>query len=198
MTDDYAGRVAELADRHGRMVFATAYRILGRPEDAEDVLQEVFLKLLASRNRRLSSEDVQEWGAYLRVMASRCAVDLLRRKSKWKAEDMELCEEMPAPADRNPRRIAIQHERARLLRQALSTLPKHHARVFALRYFEEFSYEEIARQAGLSIGSVGVLLHRACKRLRELLEPILGRGARREEKGENRTELAKENNHVAT
>jgi len=198
MNDEHAEWLAELADRQGRMVFATAYRILGCAEDAEDVLQEVFLKLLASRNRRSKAEGVRDWGAYLRVMAAHCAVDLLRRRSKWKGEDMELCEEMPAPADHNPRRLAIQHQRARLLRQAVSTLPKRDARVFALRYFEELSYEKIAQQTGLNINAIGVVLYRARNRLREILEPLVARDGRREENREKPTEMAKEDDHVTT
>lgn len=97
MKDDLTERVAELADRHGRMVFATAYRVLGRAEEAEDVLQEVFLKVLQSWNGRLKPDTVQDWGAYLRVTAARCAVDLLRRKPKWENDGAEPPEELPAP-----------------------------------------------------------------------------------------------------
>lgn len=188
MKGEHAERVAELADRHGRMVFATAYRVLGCAEDAEDVLQEVFLKLLTSRNGRARAEAVRDWGAYLRVTASRCAVDLLRRKSRWKKDGAELREDVPAPADRDPRQLAIRRQRARLLRQAVGSLPKHEARVFALRYFEELPYEEIAQQAGIKVKSVGVLLHRARRRLRHILEPMLaadaGQGQPRQDRPE--------------
>jgi len=172
MTNDYADYVAELANLHCRMVFATAYRVLGNTDDAEDVLQEVFLKMLRSWTGRL--KPVADWGAYLRVMASRCAVDLLRRKPRWAEDGAKPLEDFPAPADQNPRHAAIQRQRAMLLRRALQSLRKRDARIFALRYFEDLSYDEIARQTGLSTQSVGVILHRARKRLRKILEPILG------------------------
>lgn len=180
MNAEGLGRLAELAERHGRMVFATAYRILGCPEDAEDVLQEVFLKLLA-RNGHLQSGTVLDWGAYLRVMASRCAVDVLRRRPKWQADDNDVLEDIPAPADQNPRRSAIQHQKAHLLREALAMLPERDARIFALRYFEELSYEDIARQTGEDASAVGVILHRARKRLQAILEPLLARDGQRVE-----------------
>lgn len=174
MKHDTAEQVEQLAERHGWMVFATAHRVLGNPEDAEDVLQEVFLKLLTSRNGRRGADAVRDWGAYLRVTASRCAVDLLRRRSRWKKDGPELPEDAPAPADQNPRQSAIRRQKAAILRRAVASLPKREARIFALRYFEDLSYEQIAEQTGRTVSSVGVILHRARKRLREILEPILG------------------------
>jgi len=198
MGDDRREQVAELADRYGRMVFATTYRILGRPEDAEDALQEVFLKILSTWRPR-QTDAVRNWGAYLRAVATRCAVDLLRRKSRWNVASEELSEEIEGPPGRDPRSLASQHQRARLLRLALARLPERDAKVFALRYFEEFSYEEIAAQMGLDVNLVGVILHRGRKRLQEILEPMMSpvspgaagaRGAPQE--------LGKENSHVST
>jgi len=58
------------------------------------------------------------------------------------------------------------------LRQAVAALPERDAQVFTMRYFEEFSYEAIATQMGLSINLVGVILHRARKTLRETFEHV--------------------------
>ena len=60
-----------------------------------------------------------------------------------------------------------------LLRQALRELSARDARIFALHYFEEFPYEAIASEMKLSVNQVGVILHRARRRLREILEPVL-------------------------
>jgi len=173
MTEDRAERVAELTDRYGRMVFATAYRVLGNTHDAEDALQDVFLKLLHTWNGHLKPGAVRDWGAYLRVMTTRRAVDLLRRTSRRGGERDELSGDIEAPANQSTREVVSQRQEATLLRQALRSLPKRDAQIFALRYFEECAYEEIAQEMGLSVSQVGVILHRGRKRLREILEPVL-------------------------
>ena len=173
MKRDHADRVAELADQYGQMVFATAYRILGNADDADDAFQDVFLKLLGSRNDYLKPDAVGDWGAYLRVTASHCAVDLLRRKSNWPQQPKGLSEATQDCTAEDPQRLASQRQKAELLRQGLAALPKRDARVFALRYFEDFSYQEIAVQMKLSINQVGVILHRGRQRLRNILEPMV-------------------------
>ena len=173
MKGDHAERVAELADRYGQMVFATAYRVLGNAQDAEDTLQEVLLKLLGRWNGRLKPGAVRDWGAFLRVAASRCAVDLLRHRTRRRRATDALSEDVGLTAGQNPRHLANRREEATLLRKALSSLPRRDARIFALRYFEDFPYADIAEQMNLSTSQVGVILHRARKRLREILEPMV-------------------------
>jgi len=197
MKDGHAEQVEELADRYGQMVFATAYRVLGNAQDAEDTLQEVFLKLLGRWNGRLKPDAVRDWGAFLRVAASRCALDMLRRKVRRKRAADKLSEEVELAAKEDPRRSANQREEARLLRQALSLLPNRDARIFALRYFEDLPYAEIAEQMSLSTSQVGVILHRARKRLQEILEPIVVPASpSRRAAGEIGQESGKENNRV--
>jgi RNA polymerase sigma-70 factor (ECF subfamily) len=196
MKHDHTERVAELADRHGRMVFATAYRVLGNAEDAEDALQKVFVKLLSKWNGRLKPGAVRDWGAFLRVAASRCALDMLRRKARRK-RTADTLSAIGLAAEENPRHLATRREEAGLLREALSSLPKRDARVFSLRYFEDFAYAEIAEQMNVSVSQVGVILHRARKRLREILEPVVvlaSPGTR--SAGNAGRESGKENSHV--
>ncbi len=155
------------------MVFATAYRILGVAEDAEDVLQDVFLKLMGSRFSRPDINAVRDWGAWLRVATTRRAVDVLRRNRKREYNAGENIDLVQAPSSANPRNTAIRREKAKRLREALATLPKRDARVFALRYFEDFSYQQIAECMKMKENAVGVVLHRARERLRTILEPAL-------------------------
>jgi RNA polymerase sigma factor (sigma-70 family) len=124
MKRDRADEVAQLVDRYGRMVFATAYRVLGNADDAEDVSQEVFLKLLASRGNHMRRDAVHDWGAYLRVASSHSAVDALRRKSKWRRQSRKLSEEPTEHDVDDPRHIAIRRQAAERLRRALSSLSK--------------------------------------------------------------------------
>ncbi len=173
-------QVADLVRDHGRMVYTTAYRILGNAEDAEDAYQDVFLKLVSGWTGRLKPRGVRDWGAFLRVTAARKAVDLLRRnrsRNQGKASLMrETQSEMDCPAasgspePSNPRQAAIQRQHAELLREAVRNLPKREARVFVMRHFEDFPYEQIAEHLGMNSNTVGVVLHRAKERLRKFLE----------------------------
>lgn len=172
MHTDRKKRVAELADQYGPMVFATAYRILGNADDAEDALQEVFLKLLGGWWDRLKAERIRNWGGYLRVTTVRIAIELLRRRRRRGEEALTIVEDRADPSAADPRALAIGSERAGQLRSALARLPKREARVFALRYFEESSYEQIAEELGLRVRRVGVLLFRARGRLRKILKPL--------------------------
>lgn len=172
MNRERTRRIAELAAEHGRMVFATAYRILGRAEDAEDALQDVFLKVLGGWRVKLDPDAVRDWGAFLRVAATRCAIDRLRRR-KGEPAVIERIDTLEDRAQPDPRSQAARRQEAAMLRRALQQIPRRDAQIFALRYFEEQPYEAIADGMGLSVSSVGVALHRTRQRLRALIEPVL-------------------------
>ncbi len=164
-------KLSDLAANHGRMVFHTAYRVLGNVEAAEDVLQDVFLKLLKNRGRPSRSAAIEDWGAYLRVLATRRAIDLTRRKATLSLDredgsvDLRLQD-----SGLQPDAALARRQKARELRIALRSLPPRDAELFVLRYFEDLSYAELARHLKLSQNQVGVLLHRARGRLRAVLE----------------------------
>jgi RNA polymerase sigma-70 factor (ECF subfamily) len=169
MDDGRVEHVAELADKYGRLVFTTAYRILGRPQDAEDALQEVFLRLLDAWGKGLSPEVADDWGAYLRTMASHAALDLLRKRKRRSGRETPLVGDVATPAALKGIETLAAQEQADRLRAVLAGLPERDAQVFSLRYFEDFSYEAIATYTGLSVNLVGVILCRSRKCLRDLL-----------------------------
>ena len=171
MQMDWETRITLLAQEHGPMVFATAYRVLGNSDDAEDVLQDVFLGVLNSWWLRLKADRVSNWGGYLRVAAVRGAVALMKRRRQNSTWVVPLDEQLVEHGGPDPRQQAITRQGTEMLRQALCRLPDREARVFVLRFFEDCSYQEIAEQTGLGITRVGVLIHRARGRLRMMLEP---------------------------
>jgi len=77
--------VAALSETHGRMVMTTAMRVLGEESAARDVLQTVFLEVLKLRPRKRAA--VKEWGAWLRVAATRAALDALRKRKRFSDEE---------------------------------------------------------------------------------------------------------------
>ena len=150
---------AELYESHYEAVFRAALRVTGRPADAEDVLQTVFLRVLAR------SGDAQELtlpGAYLRRAAVNAAVDVLRRR--------ELHAE--SGYDERTSNVAVQ-PRVLLkeqLRRAIATLESDDASLFLLRHVEGLSIEELAETFQIEKNNVSVRLHRIRQRLQAEME----------------------------
>jgi RNA polymerase sigma-70 factor (ECF subfamily) len=155
----------EILARDGGAAWQTAYRLLGNRADADDCFQEACLAALRLSGR----ENVQNWRALLQRLASLRAMDHLRarhracRRQQFGQWD-EVTDVLPAPIQN-----AQEAELADELRLALSRIPPKQAETFCLHCIEDWSYEEIARHSHISVTAVGVLLHRARKRLRDLL-----------------------------
>ena len=171
---DWAG----IIDRDGGAVWRASYRLLGNRDDADECFQEVFLAALEVARR----EPVREWGALLRRLATTKSLDRLRRRYR-RAESRALADgEDPADPCPPPGRGLEEAELTESLRAALAALPPKQAEAFLLHALHDWSYREIAEHLGASVDAVGVLLHRARKRLRELLESsaeaprVAGRG----------------------
>lgn len=148
-----------LARQYGRKVFMAAYRVLGNAALAEDVQQDVFLRLLESR-----PPPVESWPAYLTTAAVRAAIDVLRRQRRW-ARVMALWGPQPDTSAESAECAGVEQERARRLRAALAALPRREAQCFGLRYLQGLEIPDIALALGLSANNVNVVLHRARRRL---------------------------------
>jgi RNA polymerase sigma-70 factor, ECF subfamily len=150
---------------HGAMAFDTAWRLLGHAADTEDAVQETFLEAFRLHGR----QQVRNWGGLLRHLATRRAIDRLRQRRK--VLPLETLPFEPAsPASEQPESVAVQHELADRLRWAIAKLPDREASVFSLHYLGEMSHCEIAETLGISTDAVGVALHKARNRLKELLD----------------------------
>ncbi len=145
---------------HRTRVFRAAYRITGNVDDAEDVLQTVFLRLA----RRDDPGAVLNLESYLYRAAINAALDLLRSRKHTASAPLDEF----APPDR-PFSSALNHSQdLRVwLRQALGKLSARHAEMFALRYLEGYDNREIAHMLGTSQAVVAVTLHRTRGQLRK-------------------------------
>jgi RNA polymerase sigma-70 factor, ECF subfamily len=156
----------EIIEREGGAVWRTAHRLLGNRADADECFQETFLAALEISRR----EPVRNWCILLRRLASSRAVDRLRRRYRHGVNrPVADWDTLPGPSSLPSQRIE-DAERAESLRAALASLPPNQAEAFCLHHLEDWSYREIAEHLALSVDAVGVLLHRARKRLRALLE----------------------------
>ena len=163
MTDTAPPDVSTLARGYGRAVYLAAYRVLGDAGQAEDVQQDVFLRLLEK-----PPTDVASWPAYLAAMATRQAIDRLRSRQRWRRLRPLWKAAEPEAAD-TVEQDAEQAERARRLRDALAQLKPQHAECFVLRHLHDLDIAAIARATGLTPNHVGVCLHRATQTLESLL-----------------------------
>jgi RNA polymerase sigma-70 factor (ECF subfamily) len=155
----------EILSRDGPAVWQTAYRYLGNRADADECFQEAFLAAFEFSRR----QEVQNWRALLKRLVAARAVDRLRRRrhqtGRREAPDWEaLPDQAPTPPQ-----VAEDAESSERLRAALAVLPPRQAEAFCLHCLEGFSYQEVAEQMTISVDAVGVLLHRARGRLRQLL-----------------------------
>lgn len=161
-----------LVEEHSRHVFRLAYRITGNEEDAEDVVQETFLKAYRSLER---FEARAEFSTWLHRIAANCAVDLVRRRGTRIAEDA------PAPPagpegtahTADPERATYGAELGRYVSQSLSRLSAMERTAFVLRHFEGRPIAEIARTLGVRTGAAKNCVFRAVAKLREDLAPFV-------------------------
>jgi RNA polymerase sigma-70 factor (ECF subfamily) len=153
--------------RDGPTVWRIVYRLLNNRADADECFQETFLAALEVSQR----EKVENWRALLQRLASARAIDRLRERCRRRCREQTADWNVLAGNEPPPSQGAEEAELAQRLRDALAQIPAQQAEVFCLHGLEGWSYQEIAEQLSLSINLVGVLLHRARKRLRELLAP---------------------------
>ena len=148
-------------EHHGR-VFRAAYRITGNSQDAEDILQTVFLRL--AQKGGLAAENVS---SYLYRAAINASIDLLRGRRDRGTVALEEARAVRSPD--SPERARESGEIREWLRSALAGLPGPAAEMFALRYLEGHGNHEIARMLGISRVRVAVALHRTRRRLQQQL-----------------------------
>jgi len=155
--------------QEGQGVWRTAYRLLGNRADADEVFQETFLAALSFSKRQV----VECWGALLHRLAIARSVDRLRQRRRRNTRQELVDFDFVGSGEAEPFQNAMAGELAERLRLALGRLPERQAEVFCLHAVEGWEHAEIAKQMHITSDAVGVLLHRARTRLRELLAPMM-------------------------
>lgn len=159
----HTGQFSRLFEQYHGLVFRTAYRITGNAADAEDVLQTIFLRLL---RRDPSSPGLENEESYLRRAAVNASVDLIRARH---ADVSVPLSEIAAAAG------GLGHGEMRdCLRQGIAHLSPRSAEIFALRYLEDFTNQQIAQALNTSHVVVAVTLHRARRQLQKEIRACLG------------------------
>ncbi len=169
---------AELMENYRESLYMLMLKMVNNPYDAEDLTIEAFGKAFRNLSQYTSEYAFSTW---LFKIASNNCVDFLRKKKlnlfeidKGYVSDgnntdhsFELNDEGPNPEER-----LFDKEQASEIRRLVNTLKPQYRRLIELRYFEEFSYEEIANQLNLPLGTVKAMLFRA----KYMLQAIIKKG----------------------
>jgi RNA polymerase sigma-70 factor (ECF subfamily) len=145
--------MTELVERYSHRVYALCYRMLGHREDAEDVTQQTFVRVLNNLQRWDPEREFEPW--LLAIAGNRCRTALSLRGKRAVMHSM--CEPVPDPAP-DPRDAGNLAEELNL---ALRTLRSAHREAFVLFHVSELSYEEIAQRMRHPVGTIKTWIHRA-------------------------------------
>jgi RNA polymerase sigma-70 factor (ECF subfamily) len=163
-----------LVERHSRNIFRLAYRMVGNEPDAEDVVQDTFLRAYRQLHR---FESRANFGTWLYRIAVNCALDLLRQRPRRATEpepdDREETAEDPG-IDASPERLAFSAEVQSRVAAALRELSPAERAAFLLRHFEGHSIEEIGQVLGLRTSATKHTVFRAVRKMRQALQPVVG------------------------
>ncbi len=163
----------ELVRRHQERLFPTVHRIVGSVEDAEDALQDAFVRAFQKLATFHGESSFYTW---VYRIAVNVAMETCRRRKVRRlfmlALEMRGGSRGPDPASEPPR-LLDRRERERAVEAALDRLGPEHRAIVVLKDFDGRRYEEIAELLGVPVGTVRSRLHRARRELREHLRGLL-------------------------
>ncbi len=165
---DYAGgdenALRILVERWERQVFAFLVRMLGSPEEAEDLCQDTFMKLISAATRYQPEGKFQSW--LFRIAGNQARSRLRRRKIlRWLPLSNEY-DNTPAHEPDALDSLSGKEER-NLVQEAIARLPERQRQALLLKQYNDMSYQEISEAMDASVSSVQMLLHRAMTALRK-------------------------------
>ncbi len=167
-----------LVERHSRNVFRLAFRMTGNENDAEDIVQETFLKAFKQLNRY---ESRSSFGTWLYRIAANCSLDLIRsRKHRQEVTAAPAGEDnetnpisLVAATGPTPDRLAVSRQVQEHVERAMGELSQQERTAFVLRHFEGMSIEQISGILGVGGNAAKHSIFRAVQKLRKALEPVV-------------------------
>lgn len=159
---------SEVYEQHHRGVYAAAYRILGDPAKAQDVVQDVFMKVWLKPESFDSRRG--ELGSYLRLMGRSRALDLWREAQASGRAGDRLKVQVSIEGDKGPdgpERVAEQRSARRDLTSALKTLPEQQREAVVLAYWGGLTAQEVARRVNVPLGTAKSRIRLGLGKLRE-------------------------------
>jgi RNA polymerase sigma-70 factor (ECF subfamily) len=167
-----------LVERHSRNVFRLAFRMTGNQQDAEDVVQETFLRAYKQIARYESRSSFATW---LFRIASNYSLDLIRSRKRHREQrevalnedsELDIMQAIPSTSP-TPDRLAFSSEVQTRITAALDELSAQERTAFILRHFEGQSIEQIGASLGTGTNATKHSIFRAVQKLRRSLEPFV-------------------------
>ncbi|MFB3855607.1 MAG: RNA polymerase sigma factor [Vicinamibacterales bacterium] len=165
-----------LVDRHSRSVFRLAYRMTGNEQDAEDIVQETFLRAYRQLAR---FEERSSFCTWLYRIAANCATDVLRQRSRFPTAAIASADagadllEAVADTRPSPDQAVFSSQVQEKVELALGGMTRAERAAFVLRHYEGRSIEEIGRILGLRTSATKHSVFRAVQKMRRALEPVV-------------------------
>lgn len=164
----------ELVELYKDKIFHLAYRMLSNKQEAEDAVQETFLRVYTNLHRYDENQKFSTW--IFRIGTNLC-IDKLRRRKNTYSLDAELPDGegndfyamLPSDED-TPEKQIIVSETQELIRKAIGSLPEKYKSVVILRYLHDMSLQEIGDVLDMPVTTVKTRVHRGREYLRKLLE----------------------------
>jgi RNA polymerase sigma-70 factor (ECF subfamily) len=170
------GAFAELLNRHKRLAYQLALGIVKNPAEADDLVQESFIKAFRSLSSYKPQFAFTSW--LCKIVYNHCLDHLRRRKIRVVSLDEpirgqkgNIKREIP-DWTLNPERLLIRKQRMISIDLAIDSLPPHYRRVIVLRHKEDHSYEEISNILDIPLGTVKAQIFRARELLKKKLKGI--------------------------
>ncbi|MCC6685803.1 MAG: RNA polymerase sigma factor [Fimbriimonadaceae bacterium] len=168
------GAFETLFNRHRTLVYRYAYQMVQRRDDAEDIVQEVFVRAYKNLDRY---RDEARFTTWLLRIATNLATDRARMSTRRQALEQQEAQGaltwMTTNVSEDPVENLESERKVLILRKALNALPEHHRNMIILRDIEEREYDEIAGICGTSVGGAKLRVLRARRALRDRMLPLL-------------------------
>jgi RNA polymerase sigma-70 factor (ECF subfamily) len=162
----------EIVRRWERRIFALAYGILGREEDARDATQETFIAAFRNLKGFRGEAKVSSW--LHRIAVNQCITRQrrarVRGETSLEAQEGDGGAQFASTAEENPAKHVESHERNEAVRRAVNALPPELRSVVVMKEFEDLTFQEIADTLGVPLSTVKSRLYTALKQLRMRLE----------------------------
>jgi RNA polymerase sigma-70 factor (ECF subfamily) len=157
----------ELVERYQASVFNVCLRMMGERREAEDSMQDAFLRAHA---RLETFDEERPFGPWIRRVAANLCLNRLKAHRSEPLPLEHVVDRVHQSSAALPERAAIEHERQLRIRQAILELPARYRAVIELRHFQELSYAEISSELGIPLSDVKSHLFRARKMLAKELD----------------------------
>ncbi len=165
---------AELVDLYKDKIYQLAYRMLGNPHEAEDVVQETFLRVYTHLERY---DETQKFSTWIYRIGTNLCIDRLRRRRASYSLDAEITDgdgldgyDLLPSKEQTPEAHLILSETQERVRRAIDTLPEKYKSIVILRYLHDLSLQEISDILRMPVTTIKTRVHRGREYLRKKLQ----------------------------